>query len=122
MSKTSGEASLNSEGRQVVDDFYSESDRCESPNKFKHIMDDEELDFSYSGTTRFEGMEAAGDLVCDPRSLREGYLRAVHEFTDSLRRECARQVVDYQTIRTSQHLDAALAHYVANRIGVHRTA
>ena len=42
MSKTSGEASLNSEGRQVVDDFYSESDRCESPNKFKHIMDDEE--------------------------------------------------------------------------------
>ena len=24
------------------------------------IMDDEELDFNYSGTTRFEGMEAAG--------------------------------------------------------------
>ena len=41
-------------------------------NPLLQIMDDEELDFNYSGTTRFEGLEAAGELVCDPRALRDG--------------------------------------------------
>lgn len=87
-----------------------------------HILDDAELDFEFSGTTKFEGMEETGDLVCDPRALRAGYMSAMQEFLEKLRRECARQVVDYQTVRTSEHLDAALAHYVANRIGVRRSA
>lgn len=86
-----------------------------------HVLDDEELDFNYAGTTKFEGMEEMGDLVCDPRSLREGYQRAVHAFLDEVRRHCARNVVDYQTIRTSEHLDAALSHYMNHRIGMHRT-
>ena len=86
-----------------------------------HILDDEELDFNYQGTTRFEGMEDAGDLVCDPRSLREGYQTAMRQFLDECRRQCARFVVDYQTIRTSDHLDAALAHYMNHRIGMRQT-
>jgi uncharacterized protein (DUF58 family) len=84
-----------------------------------HILDDQELDFNYSGTTKFEGMEAAGDLLCDPASLREGYLAAMNKYLEELRRKCAGHVVDYQTIRTSQHLDAALAHYLNHRIGMH---
>ena len=28
-----------------------------------HVLDDEELDFNYSGMTKFEGMEEMGDLV-----------------------------------------------------------
>ena len=86
-----------------------------------HVMDDEELDFNYAGTTRFEGMEESGDLVCDPRSLREGYIQAVTAFVEDLRRSCARQTIDFQTIRTSQHLDAALAYYVTHRIGMHQS-
>jgi uncharacterized protein (DUF58 family) len=86
-----------------------------------HIMDDEELDFSYTGTTKFEGMEHMGDITCDPRALREGYLQAVQTFLEEIRRQCARTVVDYQTIRTSEHLDAALAHYMNHRIGMRQT-
>jgi len=86
-----------------------------------HILDDQELDFDYSGTTRFEGMETLGDLVCDPRSLREGYLSAVRDFLDDLRRHCAKNVIDYQAIRTSEHLDAALAHFMNHRIGMRQT-
>ncbi len=86
-----------------------------------HVMDDEELDFSYAGTTKFVGMEEMGDLVCDPRALRDGYLRAVHVFLEDLRRHCARNVIDFQTIRTSEHLDAALAYYLNHRIGMRRT-
>ena len=86
-----------------------------------HVMDDEELDFNYAGTTKFEGMEEMGDLVCDPRSLREGYMAAVHSFLDEVRRHCAKNAIDYQTIRTSEHLDAALAHYMNHRVGMRRT-
>jgi uncharacterized protein (DUF58 family) len=83
-----------------------------------HVMDDEELDFNFAGTTKFEGMEEMGDLICDPRSLREGYLAAVTAFVDDIRRHCTRQMIDYQTIRTSEHLDAALAHYLTHRVGM----
>jgi hypothetical protein len=85
------------------------------------IMDDEELDFNYSGTTRFEGLEAAGELVCDPRALRDGYLAALQTFLDEVRRHCSKSTIDFQTIRTSDHLDAALAHYLNHRIGMRQT-
>jgi hypothetical protein len=86
-----------------------------------HVMDDEELDFTYAGTTKFEGMEESGELVCDPRSLREGYLAAVQAFLDDLRRRCAGNVIDYQTIRTSEHIDAVLRHYLNHRMGLHKS-
>jgi hypothetical protein len=66
-------------------------------------------------------MEAAGDIVCDPRSLREGYLEAVRGYLDELRRFCAQSLIDYQTIRTSEHLSAVLAHYVTHRVGLHQS-
>jgi uncharacterized protein (DUF58 family) len=86
-----------------------------------HVLDDEELDFSYSGTTKFEGMEEMGDLICDPRALRDGYVEAMTAFQEELRRHCARNVIDFQTVRTSEHLDAALAHYLNHRIGMRQT-
>ena len=86
-----------------------------------HVLDDQELDFNYSGTTKFEGMEEAGDLLCDPRALRDDYLNAMQKYLEELRRHCAQNVIDYQTIRTSQHLDAALAHYFNHRVGMRQS-
>jgi uncharacterized protein (DUF58 family) len=86
-----------------------------------HVLDDQELDFEYSGTTRFEGLEEVGNLICDPRALRDGYLRAMTEFLDEVRRRCAQNVIDYHTIRTSEHLDAALRHYLSHRVGLRRS-
>jgi hypothetical protein len=86
-----------------------------------HVLDDAELDFQYSGTTRFDGMEDAGQIICDPRALREGYQKAMHEFLEEIRRHCARNLIDYQTIRTSEYLDAALAHYMNHRIGMRKS-
>jgi uncharacterized protein (DUF58 family) len=85
-----------------------------------HVLDDEELDFGYAGTTKFEGLEEAGDLVCDPRSLRDGYLAALQAFLDDVRRRCAGNVIDYQVLRTSEHIDAALRHYLNHRVGMRR--
>lgn len=85
-----------------------------------HLMDDEELDFQFAGPTRFDSLETADYLNCNPRSLRDGYLEAVAEFLEEVRRGCARQTVDYQLIRTSEPLDAALARYLSNRLGMHQ--
>ena len=84
-----------------------------------HVMDDDELDFEFTGPMRFEGMESDEFLNCNPRSLRDGYLEALQEFLDEVRHKCARNVVDYALIRTSDHLDAALAKYLSNRLGMH---
>ncbi|MCA9107648.1 MAG: DUF58 domain-containing protein [Planctomycetales bacterium] len=80
------------------------------------ILDDQELDFPFSGPTRFEGLETEDFLNCNPRALRDGYLAALQEFLDRLRHECAKQVVDYAVLRTSEPLDAALAKYLSHRL------
>ncbi len=84
-----------------------------------HVMDDDELDFPFSGPTRFEGLESIDYLNCNPRALREGYLKAVEEFLNVMRRGCARNTIDYRLIRTSEPMDAALAAYLSNRLGMH---
>jgi uncharacterized protein (DUF58 family) len=84
-----------------------------------HVMDDDELDFPFNGPTRFEGLESADFLNCNPRALREGYLEALSRFLDDVRRRAAQHTVDYALLRTSQPLDAALAAYLSNRLGMH---
>ena len=84
-----------------------------------HVMDDDELDFPFNGPTRFEGLELPQHLTCNPRALREGYMQALETYLTEVRRGCAQHVVDYALLRTSQPLDAALAAYLSNRLGMH---
>ncbi len=83
-----------------------------------HVMDDQELDFQYSGSLRFEGLEEAGKLTCDPAALRAGYLRALEAFLETIRRRCAGSLIDYRLVRSSENLDAALAHLLNSRMGM----
>jgi hypothetical protein len=68
---------------------------------------------------RFEGLETPDHLACNPRALREGYLAALGEYLEEVRRGCVRHNTDYALLRTSQPLDAALAAYLSNRLGMH---
>jgi hypothetical protein len=87
-----------------------------------HVMDDDELDFPFTGPTRFEGLEIPDHLACNPRALREGYLEALGGFLDEVRLGCARHSCDYRLIRTSEPLDAALAAYLSRRLAMERRA
>ena len=80
-----------------------------------HVLDDDELDFDFSGPTRFEGLESSDFLNCNPRALREGYLQALNGYLEEIRRGLAQNDVEYALLRTSQPLDQALAAFVANR-------
>jgi uncharacterized protein (DUF58 family) len=85
-----------------------------------HVMDDDELDFPFSGPTRFEGLELPEQLACNPRALRQGYLQALGAFLEEVRRGCTAHQADYALIRTSQPMDAALVTYLNNRRSVRR--
>jgi uncharacterized protein (DUF58 family) len=80
-----------------------------------HVLDDDELDFPFDRPAQFEGLESDDQLNCNPRALREGYLRALDDFLTTVRRGCARDKVDYALIRTSTPLDAALNTFVRHR-------
>lgn len=81
-----------------------------------HVLDDDEMNFPFAGTTRFEGMEELPHLLCDPRALRDGYIQALEEYLVEVRRGCATKGIDYNLIRTSDYLDAVLTKYLHHRM------
>ena len=80
-----------------------------------HVMDDEELDFTFRGPVRFEGLEVDDIVDCNPRALRKGYMEALERYLTRVRKACAANAVDYSLIRTSDALDAALTAIIARR-------
>jgi uncharacterized protein (DUF58 family) len=84
-----------------------------------HVLDDDELDFPFSGPTRFEGLEMPDQLTCNPRALRDGYLAALGAYLEEVRLGCARNNVDYTLMRTSQSLGGALATFLNHRLATH---
>jgi uncharacterized protein (DUF58 family) len=87
-----------------------------------HVLDDDELTFPFAGTTRFEGMEELPNLVCDPRSLRDGYIEALEEYLVEVRRGCTRLGIDYQIVRTGEYLDAVLSKFLHHRAAIKTSA
>jgi hypothetical protein len=83
-----------------------------------HILDDDEISFPFSGMTRFEGLEELPQLLCDPRSLREGYLEALDEYLVEVRRGCSKLGIDYSLIKTSDYLDAVLSRFLHQRMAL----
>jgi uncharacterized protein (DUF58 family) len=80
-----------------------------------HVMDDDELEFPIEGPTRFDGLELASELACDPRSLRAGYLEALEAFLAEVRRRAAEVKADYLLVRTGEPPEAALVRFLARR-------
>ncbi len=80
-----------------------------------HVMDDDELDFSFEGPTRFEGLELPSHLACNPRALREGYLEAVDAFLSDVRHKAGSVQADYALVRTGEPPEHALVRFLARR-------
>jgi uncharacterized protein (DUF58 family) len=80
-----------------------------------HVMDDDELDFTFEGPTRFEGLELPAHLACNPRALREGYLEAVEAFLAEVRHAAGSVQADYALVRTGEPPEQALVRFLARR-------
>ncbi|HYG75313.1 MAG TPA: DUF58 domain-containing protein [Planctomycetota bacterium] len=79
------------------------------------ILDDYESSFPFDNMTMFEGYEGWEELLCDPRSLRKGYLDEYQAFTEKMKRGCRNNKIDFVQINTKQPLDVVLSAYLATR-------
>ena len=80
-----------------------------------HVLDEYELSFPFDEMTMFEGLEEAGEVVTEPRSLRDTYLDEINAFVSALQKGCRSRGIDYVQLATNQHLDVALSAYLAAR-------
>ena len=80
-----------------------------------HILDHDEVEFPFERMTLFEGMEELPELLVDPRSLRDAYMKEINDFQTDMRRGCLANKIDYVRLVTSQHLDVMLSSYLAAR-------
>ena len=83
-----------------------------------HVMDDQEVDFPFTGPTKFEDMESDVTLNCNPKALRAGYLEALQTFLDDLRHGCAKSAIQYALVKTGDPLDAVMAEFLSARMGM----
>jgi uncharacterized protein (DUF58 family) len=79
------------------------------------IMDPTEIEFPFEETTLFRGLEEMGDLLTEPRALREGYLAELAAFTDELSKLCRGMHVDFTRLSSGDPLDVALGGFLAAR-------
>src|SRR3954465_5837751 len=79
------------------------------------IMDPAEIEFPFEDTTLFKGLEEAGELLTDPRALREGYIAELSNFTDELRKLCRGMHIDFTRMNSGESLDVALSGFLATR-------
>lgn len=79
------------------------------------IMDSQELTFPFEDVTRFKGLEELGDLITEPRALRDGYLEQLNAFTEKLKKMCRGMNIDYQRFNTGEPLDVSLSQFLATR-------
>lgn len=79
------------------------------------ILDPLEIDFPFDGATMFKGLEDSGELLTDPKALREGYLEQLRLFTDELKQLCRAMRIDFQRFSTGDSLDVPLSQFLATR-------
>jgi hypothetical protein len=80
-----------------------------------HILDPAEIEFPFEDVTLFKGLEEMGELLTEPRALREGYLEQLRVFTDELKKTCRGMGIDYQRFSSGDPLDVALSQFLAVR-------
>jgi uncharacterized protein (DUF58 family) len=109
----------------ILSDFF---DDIESLKKgFRHLryrkheiiafqlLDPAEIEFPFEDVTLFKGLEEAGELLTEPRSLREGYLEQLRLFTDELKKLCRGMNIDFTRVNSGEPLDVTLSAFLATR-------
>lgn len=79
------------------------------------LLDPMELEFPFEDVTLFKGMEEMGELLTEPRALREGYLEQLNLFTEQLKKICRGMNIDYHRMNTGEPLDTTLSGFLATR-------
>jgi uncharacterized protein (DUF58 family) len=80
-----------------------------------HVLDSQELDFTFKKGAQFEDMETGEKLYIDPPALAEDYRKAFAEFLNQYRGPCAEMNIDYRIVNTSHPPDMFIRGYLEER-------
>jgi uncharacterized protein (DUF58 family) len=80
-----------------------------------HVMDHAEIEFQFTGSVEFIGLERGATLVTHPAALQKSYCAEVQAFRDRIRQACQRNRCHYVFADTSQLWGDVLGGYLASR-------
>lgn len=110
----------------IISDFVDDPERlglglgqlsfAEQDVLLLHVEDPAERDFAFSGQTIFLGSEGEGKLLCDPRDLRNTYLRARKNHLAGVRSFCMRFGYNLEEMPTDARLDETLSSLLSLRL------
>jgi len=81
-----------------------------------HVLDPWELEFPFTGTCKFLGLENEPEIITQPQRVRQAYLAEVGNFTQKIRRACEQIHADYVLVNTARPLETVLAAYLLQRL------
>ncbi len=109
----------------VLSDFFDDLDSIKKGMRHlrykKHelmvfqVLDPMEIEFPFEDVTLFKGLEEMGELLTEPRSLREGYQEQLRLFTDQMKRMCRGMRIDFERMNSADPLDVSLSGFLATR-------
>lgn len=79
------------------------------------LLDPAEIDFSFAGTTLFQGLEALPEVLAEPRGVRQAYLAELEKFLERIEIGCRSLQIDYELLRTDRPFDESLRRVLMKR-------
>ncbi|HVY70964.1 MAG TPA: DUF58 domain-containing protein [Verrucomicrobiae bacterium] len=79
------------------------------------LMDRMELDFKFDRPVRFVDLESPFSLVTEPATVRDEYLRQLHQFLERLKGGCREFKADHRLVVTDQNYEQVLADFLVER-------
>jgi len=114
----------------VLSDFFCDEDEIRTAMaRLRHrghdlillqVLDRREMQFNFSTTAPFEGLENEGRLRVDPRAIRKAYLEVLGEHIRRLEKLSRGFGFDYQRLDSHDSIAPALSHLLARRTSLMR--
>ena len=80
-----------------------------------HLLDPQELAFTFQRPTRFFDLEGGGSIFADPVEIADRYHRAVAAYLESLRQIVLESGIDYHRVLTDEPYEQVLARFLVGR-------
>ncbi len=80
-----------------------------------HLLDPQEIGFTFQRPTRFLDMEGGGSIFADPIDIADRYHQAVTTYLEAMKKVVLESGVDYHRVLTDESYEQLLARFLVGR-------
>jgi hypothetical protein len=80
-----------------------------------HLLDPQEIAFTFQRPTRFLDLEGGGSIFADPVEIADRYQRAVTDYLEAIRQLVLEGGIDYHRVLTDEPYEQVLARFLVGR-------